>query len=50
MAMLFPSSGLEQPVLSGQYLVRAFGKGEEKTTAVREVCIDLYPGQISLLM
>ncbi|HLJ95484.1 MAG TPA: ABC transporter ATP-binding protein [Gemmataceae bacterium] len=50
MAMLFPSSGLEQPVLSGQHLVRTFGKGEEKTTAVREVCIDLYPGQISLLM
>ena len=48
--MLFMNSILEQPVLSGQHLTRAFGKGEEKTIALDDVSLDLYQGQISLLM
>jgi putative ABC transport system ATP-binding protein len=50
MAMLFPNSPFEQPVLSGRRLVRSFGKGEEKTVALREVSLDLYQGQVALLM
>jgi putative ABC transport system ATP-binding protein len=48
--MLFRSTILEQPVLSGRHLTRSFGKGEEKTTALRDVSLDLYQGQIALLM
>jgi putative ABC transport system ATP-binding protein len=48
--MLFTSSAFEQPVLSGRRLLRSFGKGEEKTIAVREASLDLYQGQIALLM
>src|SRR5947209_1981579 len=50
MVMPFASSVLEQPVLSGRRLVRSFGRGEEKTIALREATLDLYPGQMSLLM
>jgi putative ABC transport system ATP-binding protein len=50
MAMLFTTSVCEQPVLSGHHLTRTFGKGEEKTIALRDVSLNVYPGQISLLM
>src|SRR5438045_8161378 len=36
--------------MSGQSLYRSFGSGEMLTTALVEVSIDLYPGQIALLM
>jgi putative ABC transport system ATP-binding protein len=39
-----------KPTLIGRHLVRTFGKGSMLTTAVRDVSIDLYPGQIALLM
>jgi putative ABC transport system ATP-binding protein len=48
--MLFRSTIFEQPVLSGHRLTRSFGKGEEKTTALHEVTLDLSQGQIALLM
>ena len=48
--MLFRSTIFEQPVLSGRHLSRSFGKGEEKTTALRDVSLDLHQGQIALLM
>src|SRR5438132_3397031 len=50
MAMLFSSDACEHPVLSGQHLTHTFGHGEEKTVALRDVSLDLYQGQISLLM
>jgi putative ABC transport system ATP-binding protein len=50
MVTLFPTNVLEQPVLSGRHLVRSFGRAEEKIAALREVSLDLYPGQVSLLM
>jgi putative ABC transport system ATP-binding protein len=40
----------EKPTLVGRDLVRTFGKGETLTTALREVSITLYPGQMTLLM
>src|SRR5947209_8599349 len=40
----------DEPVLRGRRLSRCFGKGEIKTTAVQEVSIDLFRGQVSLLM
>jgi putative ABC transport system ATP-binding protein len=41
---------LEQPILKARRLVRYFGKGEVRTTAVDHVSIDLVRGQVSLLM
>jgi putative ABC transport system ATP-binding protein len=40
----------DQPALQGRDLVRTFGKGEMLTTALRQVSIELYSGQIALLM
>jgi len=36
--------------MSGQSLYRSFGSGEMLTTALVDVSIDLYPGQVALLM
>ncbi len=40
----------DNPVLLGRHLVRHFGTGEAEIAAVCEVSLDLYPGQMSLLM
>src|SRR5262245_38200844 len=40
----------EQPTLSARHLTRTFGKGEITTYALRDVSLDLYRGQIVLLM
>jgi putative ABC transport system ATP-binding protein len=50
MATLFANTEIERSVLSGRHLMRSFGRGDERTQALREVSLDLYPGQISLLM
>jgi putative ABC transport system ATP-binding protein len=39
-----------KPTLMGRHLIRTFGKGSMLTTALRDVSIDLYAGQIALLM
>jgi len=41
---------LVEPTLGGLHLTRSFGKGEVMTMALREVSLDLYAGQIALLM
>jgi putative ABC transport system ATP-binding protein len=38
------------PVLRGSHLVRCFGEGEMRTTALNNVSMELYAGQIVLLM
>jgi putative ABC transport system ATP-binding protein len=38
------------PSLQGWRLTRTFGSGDTKMVALKEVSIDLYPGQIALLM
>jgi putative ABC transport system ATP-binding protein len=38
------------PALRGRNLIRCFGDGDTKTTALNDVSLDLYAGQISLLM
>ena len=38
------------PTLRARRLTRSFGTGEVKTTALAEVSLDLYPGQLALLM
>ena len=38
------------PVLRGSHLVRCFGDGEMKATALNNVSLELYAGQIALLM
>jgi putative ABC transport system ATP-binding protein len=44
------SSGGEEPTLRGILLSRAFGSGETMTQAIKEASLDLYSGQINLLM
>src|SRR5437868_3312424 len=39
-----------RPSLRGRHLTRTFGDGETKATALFDVSLDLYPGQIALLM
>ena len=39
-----------EPTLRARHLTRTFGAGETKTTALAEVSLDLYPGQLALLM
>ena len=38
------------PSLRGRHLTRSFGDGETRTTALNDVSLDLYAGQIALLM
>src|SRR5437773_4117697 len=41
---------LTAPTLKAWDLCRSFGTGEMRTEALRDVGIDLYPGQLALLM
>ncbi|MBV9122865.1 MAG: ABC transporter ATP-binding protein [Planctomycetes bacterium] len=41
---------MDQPTLRGRRLTRSFGQEEVKTVALREVSLDLFAGQIGLLM
>jgi putative ABC transport system ATP-binding protein len=41
---------LARPTLRGRNLSRLFGDGDSQTTALDHVSLDLYPGQIALLM
>ncbi len=38
------------PTLRARHLTRSFGSGEVKTVALADVSLDLYPGQLALLM
>ena len=40
----------EEPTLRGIELCRSFGQGEMKATALKSVSLELYAGQIALLM
>jgi putative ABC transport system ATP-binding protein len=42
--------GLRQPTLRGQHLVRTFGTGSATTTVLRRVSLDLYRGELALIM
>src|SRR5690348_13089705 len=42
--------GYEQPTLRGHRLLRTFGAGPAKTTALRNVSLDLYQGELGLIM
>jgi putative ABC transport system ATP-binding protein len=41
---------LSTPALHGVHLARSFGEGETKTTVLHDVSIELFSGQITLLM
>jgi putative ABC transport system ATP-binding protein len=41
---------LSTPALQGVHLVRSFGEGETRTTVLHDVSIELFSGQITLLM
>jgi putative ABC transport system ATP-binding protein len=47
---MFTEEASTGPALRGLRLTRSFGTGEVMTTALREVSLDLYPGQLALLM
>src|SRR5581483_2031086 len=38
------------PILQGRCLTRSFGEGSDATRVVDNVSVDLYPGQVTLLM
>jgi putative ABC transport system ATP-binding protein len=44
------SDSLVMPILQGIHLSRSFGQGETKTTVLYDVSIELFAGQITLLM
>lgn len=41
---------MEMPILEARNLSRTFGEGETATAALRDVSLDLYPGQVTVLM
>jgi putative ABC transport system ATP-binding protein len=47
---MFTEEPNAEPTLRGLSLTRSFGKGEVMTMALREVSLELYPGQLALLM
>jgi putative ABC transport system ATP-binding protein len=47
---MYNDGGGTAPTLKAWGLTKSFGTGEVMTTALREVGIELYPGQLSLLM
>jgi putative ABC transport system ATP-binding protein len=44
------AEGVAPPTMKGWGLTRSFGSGETKTYALRNVSLELYPGQLTLLM
>src|SRR3954470_12732850 len=44
------TNGIDQPSLRAVHLVRTFGDGAQRRTALNDVSVDLYPGQLALLM
>jgi putative ABC transport system ATP-binding protein len=47
---MYNDGGETEPTLKAWGLTKSFGAGEAATTALRDVGIELYPGQLSLLM
>jgi putative ABC transport system ATP-binding protein len=47
---MLDDSSRTTPTMEGRHLTRTFGKGETETTALHDVSLDLYQGQIALLM
>ena len=47
---MYNDGGSAAPTLKAWGLTKSFGSGEAMTTALRDVGIDLYPGQLALLM
>lgn len=47
---MYDEEVLSPPSMRGVGLYRSFGSGEMLTTALRDVNIELYPGQVALLM
>src|SRR5260370_17521780 len=46
----YNDGSMPEPTLRASGLTRTFGSGEMKTCALSDVQIELYPGQVSLLM
>jgi putative ABC transport system ATP-binding protein len=49
-AVMFNDGSIGEPTLRGWNLTRTFGSGETLTYALSDVRIDLYPGQLALMM
>jgi len=45
-----PIRRFEGPTLTAKHLTRSFGSGDNKTFALKDAGINLYPGELSLLM
>src|SRR6266700_2135779 len=49
-SVMYNDGSMTEPTLKASGLTRTFGSGEMKTCALSDVQIELYPGQVSLLM
>src|SRR5713226_8497796 len=49
-SVMYNDGSMPEATLKASGLTRTFGSGEMKTCALSDVQIDLYPGQVSLLM
>src|SRR5262249_5275836 len=47
---MFTDGAMSEPTLKAWGLNRTFGSGETLTTALRDVSIELYAGQVALMM
>src|SRR6266536_3801950 len=47
---MFNEETSDNPTLRARHLTRSFGSGETKTTALADVSLDMYPGELALLM
>ena len=47
---MYNDGTIPEPTLRGWNLTRCYGSGETQTCALSDVSIDLYPGQLALLM
>lgn len=45
-----PASNERKPVLLGHHLTQVYGDGEERQVVLDDVSIELFPGELTLLM
>src|SRR6516164_8349067 len=48
--VMYNDGSVPEPTIRGSALTRTYGSGETKTCALCDVTLELYPGQVSLLM
>ena len=49
-SLMHEAAQLDRPTLCGRHLTRTFGVGKTEVRALADVSLDLYPGEVALLM